>query len=232
MTRSVHEGGSYLISAPEHRKVGEIEKGCRNRMMNELRRAMPQISEWNGGRSDQSVVLCPLDSSINFSRHHGPYGLMAALMYEGEPQLGAIFLPKHGEFVVAERGKGAYYNDSKIVVPERDELHGAIVRCDHLVYDGKEQVGWVIQALIENEVEWQNFGSPAEAFMSLIRGKVDGYVSPCIDPSHVGGYLMMEEAKIMVTDSRGKALDNESTNVVAAKPGLHEQLLEIIGNAL
>src|SRR5208283_5093970 len=180
----------------------------------------------------QSVVLCPLYCTINFSRHHGPYGLMAALMHEGEPQLGAIFLPKHAEFVIAERGRGAYYNDAKIIVSERDDLHGAIVRCDHMAYDGKEQVGWVIQALIENEVEWQNFGSPAEAFMSLIRGKVDGYVSPCIDPSHIGGYIAMEEARVIVTDSKGKALDNESTNVVAARPGIHERLLEIIGKAL
>lgn len=232
MTNSAHDGGNYLISSSGQRKAWEIEKGCRNRMMNALRRAMPQISEWDSRRSGQSAVLCPLDSMINFTRGHGPYGLMAALVFEGESQCGAIYLPKHAEFVIAEKGRGAYFNDSKIVASGREELHGAVIRCDHMVYDGKEQVGLIIQALIENEVEWQNLGSPAEAFMSLIRGKADGYVSPCIDPSHMGGYLAMEEARVMVTDSKGKAIDNESIGIVAARPGIHEQLLELVGNVL
>ncbi len=228
MTDSVHEGGDCLISMKKG--IDQIEKRCRARMMAPIQRVMPQISEWGGERSGQSVMLCPIDSMFNLSRQHGPYGLMTAYLYEGEPQLGTLFLPKHGETMVAERGRGTYYNDSKIKVIGRTELPDAIIRCD--CFDQDERVGWIVDTLTENRVRWQNFDSPAEAFTALVTGKVEGYVSPCMDPSHIGGYLVMQEAGIIVTDSKGKDLDAESPNIVAARPGLHEQLLELIGRVL
>lgn len=230
IANSVQEGGGYLASS--QKDAAQIEKRCRAKMVNEIRRIAPQLSYWGDGRSEQGVVLCPVDSILNLSRNHGPLGVMAAYVDRDEPVLGALFLPKSAEFMIAERGKGTYANNTRVIVDGDDDLTGAIIRCDYTGCGDKRPVGNIIQVLIENDLEWQNFGSPADAFVAVIRGKADGFVSPCMDPLHMGGYIVMEEAKVIVTDSDGKPLTMDSKSVIAARPGIHERLLELIGQAL
>jgi myo-inositol-1(or 4)-monophosphatase len=153
---------------------------------------------------------------------------MAAYLIEGEPVFGALFLPKQAEFIIGERGEGAYFNEGKVSVNAKYELSGALIRCDYTGSEESKDFGYIIQALIENDIGWQNFGSPADAFATVIREKADGYVSPRMYPSYFGGYLAMDEAGIVVTDSDGKALGIGSKNIVAARPGIHEQLLELV----
>lgn len=52
-------------------------------------------------------LIDPLDGTANFAAGHGPFGMMVALVENGEPVAGWMFDPQSGRLCHAERGKGA-----------------------------------------------------------------------------------------------------------------------------
>ncbi|MFC4254982.1 inositol monophosphatase [Altererythrobacter xixiisoli] len=52
-------------------------------------------------------LIDPLDGTANFAGGHGPFGMMVALVDDGEPVMGWMLDPQSGRMCHAERGKGA-----------------------------------------------------------------------------------------------------------------------------
>lgn len=52
-------------------------------------------------------LIDPLDGTANFAAGHGPFGMMVALVEDGEPIAGWMLDPQSGRLCHAERGKGA-----------------------------------------------------------------------------------------------------------------------------
>lgn len=52
-------------------------------------------------------LIDPLDGTANFAEGRAPFGMMVALVEEGEPRAGWIYDPLAGRLCYAERGKGA-----------------------------------------------------------------------------------------------------------------------------
>ncbi len=52
-------------------------------------------------------LIDPLDGTANFAGGHGPFGIMVALVEDGEPIAGWMLDPQSGRLCHAERGKGA-----------------------------------------------------------------------------------------------------------------------------
>lgn len=59
-------------------------------------------------------IIDPIDGTINFSRHIEEYCVSIALSHNDEIIVGVIYQPALGKLFWAEKGKGAYLNDSKI----------------------------------------------------------------------------------------------------------------------
>ncbi len=66
-------------------------------------------------------LIDPLDGTANFAGGHGPFGMMVALVDDGEPVMGWMLDPQSGRMCLAERGKGASCDG--VAVRIRDGQH-------------------------------------------------------------------------------------------------------------
>jgi 3'(2'), 5'-bisphosphate nucleotidase len=56
-------------------------------------------------------IIDPLDGTMDFIQETGEFSVMAGLVDQGKPLLGAVFQPATGELFYAEKGKGAFKED-------------------------------------------------------------------------------------------------------------------------
>lgn len=236
---ATQQAGFYLKNPNGSKTPFEIEKRCREALLRAIRSYDPRLSLWGQEREipERAVAICPLDSTVNFARGLGSYGVMAAYIEDSRPVLGALFLPESETLITAQRGKGARIEGRKIAVSRRSDLQGVLVCCSCDGY--MEESGSVVplairvmQVLAENGIQWRNSGSPSVDYATLASGKVDAVVAPMQDSAHAAGYLIMEEAGACVTDRNGNRFTLHSQSVVAANPDLHGPLLDIIRGAL
>lgn len=73
---------------------------------------------------DEGLVwlVDPLDGTANFARGSGPFGVMVALIADGEPLASWMLDPVSGRLCHAERGAGAWIDGARITVRETDRL--------------------------------------------------------------------------------------------------------------
>lgn len=233
---AVQEAGIRLGNPDPKKTAYELERRCREQIVRQIKKTDPLISLWGEEEREpqRALAICPLDSADNFARGIGPFGVMAAYIQEGTPVFGALFLPMTVEMVVAERGKGARMNGKRFSVCGRADMSRALVCCSLGVYgEDNLPIGLdIVPRLAESAVSWRNLGSPALEFVSLAGGMIDGLIIPAQESAHATGYLIMQEAGAKVTDSHGKPFSLYSQNIIAANPGLHGPLLELVQGAL
>lgn len=236
VVNAVQAAGSYLRDSSGNRKTPyELERRSREIMLRELRAALPQLSFY--GEEPQrrtTIAVCPLDAQVNFERGTGPYGTMAAVIESGETVFGSVYLPETDEVLVAEKGKGARLNGKRVESSGRAGLIKALICCGCNLYN-EEMVPLsmgAIEALARNTVVWRNIGSPAAEFVYLATGRIDGLVVPMLETAHAAGFLALQEARAVVTDSHGKPYTLRSGSVIAAGAALHEDLYELVKDSL
>ena len=70
-------------------------------------------------------LIDPLDGTANFARGEGAFGMMIALVADGEPVASWMLDPLSGRMCHAERGLGAWIDDRPARIAPRDERDDA-----------------------------------------------------------------------------------------------------------
>ncbi len=235
LVNSVQEAGLYTKKAAQRGRkksdgILEIEKRCRGIMASRIREWEPQISLWGeNGRSRETVVACPIDSAINFTRGLD-YSVMIAYCEAGVPTVAAIYFPNSQETCVAEAGKGTRLDGRNVEVSSREQLHGTLISCHCSHYSDEDDNAGIgmLHALAESNAAWRNLGSPGSEYCLVAAGKLDGIIVASAESMHAAGYLIMKEAGAEVTDWRGKDATLFSHTIVAANRKLHAELLRML----
>ncbi|MGF1683247.1 inositol monophosphatase family protein [Photobacterium minamisatsumaniensis] len=68
----------------------------------------PQLLE-KLNSAELAVIIDPVDGTWNFANHLPVFGVILAVVINGETQFGLLYDPIADDWVQAERGKGAYY---------------------------------------------------------------------------------------------------------------------------
>lgn len=77
-------------------------------------------------RSGRTWILDPIDGTKSFVHGVPFYGLLMALVEDGEPLLGVMHFPALGETVAAYRGGGCFWNGRRCHVSSVDDLSRAL----------------------------------------------------------------------------------------------------------
>jgi myo-inositol-1(or 4)-monophosphatase len=110
--------------------VTEADRAANRFICDAIRQAYPEeeiISEegtTTSGESNNPVwVIDPLDGTTNFSLGLHVWGVSIGRLVKGMPDSGAIYFPLLGELYTAQRGQGAFLNDTPIHVKplEKDQ---------------------------------------------------------------------------------------------------------------
>ncbi len=188
---------------------------------------MTEESEDIAGDSPYTWIIDPIDGTRNYAYGIPHFCVALALARGEELLLGISYDPVRGELFRAEKGQGAFLNDSPIAVSTRTSLGESLVGFD-MGYDaeiGQEILG-VASALWPRVVSVRVMGSAALGLAYVASGRLDMYFHLALYPWDLaGGILLVSEAGGVVTELDGQPVGIQSKSVIATNRDIHQDFM-------
>lgn len=173
-------------------------------------------------------IIDPIDGTRNYAYGIPHFCVSLALAQNEDVLLGLIYDPVRDELFRAEKGKGAFLNDSPIAVSRMASLQAAVVGFD-LGYDadlGKEMLE-VASALWPGVQTVRVMGSAALGLAYVACGRHDLYFHLSLYPWDLAaGILIVAEAGGMITQLDGKPAGIHSKTVIATNKAIHKDFMQ------
>lgn len=180
---------------------------------------IPIVSEENRVVSKDEIMtykrfflIDPLDGTKEFLKKNGEFTVNIALVEDGKPIKGVVYIPVSNEVYYAEKGLGAFSNSGRLkILPKPKELKAVISRS----HAGKPELDFLNKMGIKKTV---NVGSSIK-FCWLATGKADVYIRKTEISTWdiAAGVVICEETGIHVTDFNGNEIDFSNTLVKGIK---------------
>jgi myo-inositol-1(or 4)-monophosphatase len=180
--------------------------------------------------SEYTWVCDPIDGTFAFSHAVPTCVFSLALVKDGDPVLGVIYDPHMDRMYVAEKGKGASVNGSRMEVSKKKELKNAGIALSTWTWSAYPLMR--MQNMIELQCAYATeIGSIANSGALTACGEFDAVVftgSRAWDVAAV--CILVTEAGGKVTDLFGneQRYDQDTKGIIASNGQLHEQLLALI----
>lgn len=225
--------------------VTDVDRRIEDLLLEGLARYFPAdhvVAEESGRRegspAGRTWYLDPLDGTTNFAHGYPFFAVSAGCAGPEGLELGAVFVPYLDELYLAHRGGGARlerprHGSSSPLEPRQPvPLHSALLATgfpyvrDQAVDRTLAAVGAFLKAPCHGI---RRGGSAATDLVHVAAGKLDGYFELRLRPwDTAAGTLVAREAGAIVTDLAGTAVAVPDLGVVAAAPGLHARMLEML----
>lgn len=165
-------------------------------------------------------IIDPIDGTTNFAYDYHHSAVSIALMKEHEIIMGVCYNPYLHELFYAERGKGAYVNDTRLSITQA-ELKNGLILCGTAPYF-KEYVQDTFEGMKQlflHSRDIRRSGSAVLDMCYLAAGRADGYYEEVLSPwDYAAASLIVEEAGGVI-------------HVIRGEWGFHAPLGMIAGNA-
>ena len=179
------------------------------------------------GDSPYTWIIDPIDGTRNYAYGIPHFCVALALVRGEELLLGISYDPVRGELFRAEKGQGAFLNDSPIAVSTRTSLGESLVGFD-MGYDaeiGQEILG-VASALWPGVVSVRVMGSAALGLAYAASGRLDLYIHLALYPWDLAsGILLVSEAGGVVTELDGQPVGIQSKSIIATNRDIHQDFM-------
>jgi myo-inositol-1(or 4)-monophosphatase len=227
------KGPGNFVSAAD-RKAEQV-------LREELMAARPGYSFHGeeGGRIEGSDkthtwIVDPLDGTTNFLHGIPQFSIAIALEREGVIVAGLVYNPISDEMFTAERGKGAFLNDTRLRVAGRQRMADAVVACG-LPHLGRGDLALFRKefGLVQEKVAGlRRFGSAALDLAYVAAGRFDIYWERDLSPWDMApGILLVREAGGYVSDCDGKDAMLVKGHIAAGNETMHKELLNLLKEA-
>lgn len=189
-------------------------------------------SEENGTEkkeSDYLWVIDPLDGTENFSRNIPLYGISIGLLYKNEPLIGVISLPSLDSLFYAEKGKGAFLNNKKIKVSEKEINESFISLPTFRTKERRDVVVNLINKISPTIMMPRIINSCSFILAWIAKGNCDGMIMPdSVLHDLLAGVVLIREAGGKVVDWKGNDWDIKSRNIVASNAVINKDLVKLL----
>tara|TARA_B100001287_G_C22500338_1_gene443339 strand:- start:8 stop:748 length:741 start_codon:yes stop_codon:yes gene_type:complete len=192
-------------------------------IIEELEKARPNfsyISEEKGIKknkdSDNTWIIDPIDGTINFLHGIPHFAISIALKSNDEITSGLIYDPIKDEMFYAEKNKGAYLNNQRIRVSNKNNLEDCL---------------FAIGGKITNEPNFTNrrSGSAALDLAYVSAGRYDGYFQKNLNLWDIAaGIVLVQEAGGILKNLNLNDIKN--INVLASNPNITDKFVDKITN--
>lgn len=220
------KGPSDYVSATD-RRVEQI-------LREELERVRPGYSflmEESGAREGidktHRWIVDPIDGTTNFIHAIPLCAISVALERDGELVAGLVYNPISDELFFAEKGMGAFLNDRRIRVANRQDLSHAVISCGipHKHRGDPDVFARELQAIQAEVAGIRRTGAAALDLAWLAAGRFDGFWERGLQPWDIAaGMILVREAGGMVADISGKGDVLKTGNVLAANTTIFPML--------
>lgn len=182
----------------------------------------------DSANADVIWVIDPLDGTVNYLFRIPTWCVSIAARDEEGTFLGVVHDPNRDETFAAMRRGGATLNDSPIKVSSKKELSQALVGTG-FAYDvpRRSAQAAVVQRVLPHVRDIRRGGSAALDLSYLACGRLDGFYEAHMEQwDKAAGVLLIEEAGGVVTTLKDPVGDADG--VIAANPGLHQALSDLV----
>ncbi|RMI29809.1 inositol monophosphatase family protein [Nocardia stercoris] len=217
----------------------ELERTVSRELL--ARTGIPVHGEEFGGpelTSGTAWVLDPIDGTFNYSAGHPLSGMLLALVRDGEPVIGLTWLPGLGRRYAAVAG-GPLLIDGVPQPPlEPGKLSHSMIGFGAFNIDGEGRIPGIFRfnllgALSRLSGRVRMHGSTGIDLAYTASGILGGAVVFGHHPwDNAAGVALVRAAGGVVTDLLGREWRIDSGSVLAAAPGVHEELLDLIGDTV
>jgi myo-inositol-1(or 4)-monophosphatase len=182
--------------------------------------------------ADHLWIIDPLDATNNYAHGIPHFCVSIAYAEKGVIQLGVILDPIRKECFHAERGKGAFMNDTPIHVTDSHKLEECIVGTGFYYDRGAlmEKTLNSIHTLFSRNIRGiRRMGSAAIDLCWVANGRFDAFFEYQLAPwDYSAGKIIIEEAGGICTDRSGAPLEIDSRSVIVANPHVHGLILDAV----
>lgn len=162
------------------------------------------IAPKNGGDSDYTFIIDPLDGTKNFMHGLPFFAISVGLAKKNFNNLqeiiaGVVFCPATGELFWAEKGKGAYKDSQRLKVSPRSSMKNAMFAS----YASKnfKNMELLNNMVKSNLANFRILGSAALELCYTAAGKIDGFWHNELKPWDIAaGIVIVREAGGMICD--------------------------------
>ena len=182
--------------------------------------------------SGRTWIIDPLDGTSNYLQHFPVWSVSIGLKSGDEIVAGVIYEPLRDLVFTAERGAGAFRNGRRMRVSSQSTVEGAFLATG-FPFRAQQYVSVycsIFQDVITVTKGVRRAGSAALDLAYTADGVFDGFFELHLAPWDVAaGSLMITEAGGVVSDFSGGGRWLERGNIIGAPPGVHEELVAMIG---
>lgn len=177
-------------------------------------------------------IIDPLDGTTNFLHGFPHWCISIALERDSDIHAGVIYDPIKDDLFWAEKGQGAFWNDRRMRVANRQHLDETVVATDVPGIgrgDHTEILGTLGQVM-RSVAGVRRTGSAALDLAYVAAGKLDAYWEKDVNAWDVAaGVAMVREAGGIVSDLKGERKCHHAGHIIAANTTIHTQLMKHVG---
>lgn len=217
--------------------VTMADKRAEEMIYTDLSKARPGygfIGEEGGNRigadKTHTWIVDPLDGTTNFLHGIPHFAISIGLEREGVIIAGLIYNPANDDLYTAERGKGAYLNDTRLRVAGRKQLNECVIACGlpHIGRGDHELSRNEMAALQPKVAGLRRFGAASLDLAFVAAGRLDGYWERNLQPWDIAaGLIMIREAGGVVGDIHGGDV-LKTGDVICGNDFVHGELTKIL----
>ena len=217
--------------------VSKADRESEKAIMDSIRSHFPDnafLAEEGGasGSSEHTWIIDPLDGTSNYLQHFPIWSISIALRQGTEMVAGVVYEPLRDLFFTAERGAGAFRDGVRMHVSDTPGIDGSFLATG-FPFRAQEYVASyvrIFEDIIRKAKGVRRAGSAALDLAYTAAGVFDGFFEMHLAPWDVAaGSLMMTEAGGVISDFSGGDRWFERGNIVGAPPGIHPELIALIG---
>ena len=218
--------------------VSSADKRTEKIIIGELQKAHPDygiITEESGVINESKIekrwIIDPIDGTMNFLNGIPQFAISVGYEEDNEIKCGVIFNPITNEMYLAEKGNGAYLNNSRIRVSNKKSIKDSII-----VTGGPKQSSKIKEKIFseyinvsKNVSNVRKFGSAALDMAYVASGRFDGYWQRELNYWDIAaGIIIIKEAGGFVNFFEYDSNFPIKRNIIASNSNIHEKLKDLI----
>jgi len=218
--------------------VSSADKRTEKTIIEELQKAHPEygiITEETGIINKSNIknrwIIDPIDGTMNFLNGIPQFAISIAYEENNEIICGVIFNPISNEMFCAEKGNGAYLNNTRIRVSNKKKLKDAL-----LVTGGPKGASKIKNEIYSEYINVSNnvsnvrkFGSAALDMAYVACGRFDGYWQRELNYWDIAaGVIILREAGGFTDFFEDDISFPLKKNVLASNSNIHQEFKELI----
>ncbi len=242
IVRQAYLGKLEVAEKGLHDFVTQVDRTAEAMIIDHIRKHYPQhgiLAEESGQHDTQHEtqwIIDPIDGTTNFIHSIPHYCISIGISEAGKVMHGVVLDPIKQETFIASRGRGAFMNNKRMRVSNKQQLAGALLATGIPFGEAcyRPQFATYMEMLkrfMPQLAGIRRLGSAALDLAYVACGRYDGYWELNLKPwDMAAGTLLVQEAGGLISDLNGEHQYMKSGDIVAANPKVFKAMLQTMHN--